>query len=189
MIITPEYKAQMSQLHRDSAHFGCTGWKYAGPDIIALLEKRAYIETVLDFGAGKGRLGQNVKDSGWSGKWVNYDPGMPEYGELPACQFDLVITTDVLEHVEIEHLGTILKTLGSLTKKVLYNFISCVDTGKYFADGPYKGKDLHMIVKSPKWWREQFQHHTGLTEFYYRWEEYIQRGRPTTRCLMIHERT
>lgn len=121
-------------------------------------------------------------------EWTNYDPGIPEYDQIPKGQFDLVITTDVLEHVEPDALSNVLATLERLTGKVLFSDIACYPTGKLFGEGPYIGQDLHLIVEEPSWWREQFKA-IGLHEAEYQWREKASKGGRKQRCMMIHERT
>lgn len=188
-VISDSYGEQLTKEHK-SSKWGTTGSKYAGKDIMELLTKRDYIRTVLDYGAGKGTLGQYVAEQGWKGSWTNYDPGIPEYNTLPECekQYDLVITSDVLEHIEPPFLSGVITQLGDLTGKVLYNNICCVKTNKTFLDGPYVGQDLHLTIELPTWWRNKFKADCELPEFYYRHEEFPQRRRATTRCVMIHER-
>lgn len=120
--------------------------------------------------------------------WTNYDPGIEAYDQLPTKQFDLVISTDVLEHVEPDKLGKTLATLAKLTGKVLYSDIACYPTGKLFAEGPYAGQDLHLTVEDPKWWRTQFAGQVALQEAEYQWREKRSKGKAKQRCMMIHER-
>ena len=182
--IGKSYQEQLGKEHHGSK-WGTTGAKYAGRDIVELLETRPYIKTVLDFGAGKGTMGAFIRDKGFDVEWTNYDPAIPEYNQLPDRQFDLVLSTDVLEHVEPEKLPTVIKTLTSLTGKVLYSDIACYPTGKVFGEGPYKGQDLHLIVEVPNWWRFQFQSYCPLKELIFRSTE---KSNGKTRCMMIHER-
>jgi hypothetical protein len=143
----------------------------------------------LDYGAGKQTLEAYVKERiSREVKWTNYDPGIPGIDTIPTGQYDLVITSDVLEHVEPPRIEATIAALGKLTFKVLYSNIACTATGKLFGEGPYKGQDLHLIVEPPSWWREQFKEFCPLKEFSYRHEEFPQRGNPVTRCVMLHER-
>ena len=186
MTYSKEYQKQLQAEHHDS-NWGSTGPKYAGASVLQLLDQRPYLKTILDFGAGKGELGRYILDKGYNVEWTNYDPGISEYDQLPNRQFDLVISTDVLEHVEPEKLPEVLKTLEKLTGKVLYSDIACYLTGKVFGEGPYIGQDLHLIVEDPSWWRQQFRN-ISLQEFEWVWKERRKKGAPQQRCQMIHER-
>jgi hypothetical protein len=185
--IGPSYAKQLQAEHSGSK-WGSTGAKYSGNDVVTLLRERPYIRTVLDFGAGKGSLGLFIRQHFPEIEWTNYDPGIPEYDTLPTKRFDLVISTDVLEHVEPDSLPNVLATLEGLTGKVLFSDIACFLTGKLFGEGPYIGQDLHLIVEEPSWWREQFKA-INLHEAEYKHYEKESKGVMKARCLMVHERT
>lgn len=183
-----EYQEHLQKEH-DGSKWGSTGGRYSGADVLQLLEERPYIQTVLDFGAGKGSLEVFIKEKlGRDIVWTNYDPGVLEYNRIPQKQFDLVTTTDVLEHVEPENLVQTLQVLEALTATVLFNDIACYPTGKIFMEGPYKGLDMHLIVEEPSWWRKQFKEAIALHEHIYEHRDKASNRGPRTRCVMIHER-
>lgn len=184
--IGPLYAAQLAKEH-DGSKWGSTGGKYSGNDVVRILRERPYIKTVLDFGAGKGSMGKLIASHGIEVDWTNYDPGMPEYSVLPDKQFDLVTTTDVLEHVEPDRIKDVIKALVERTGKVLYNDIACTPTGKLFGEGPYKGQDLHILLQNPEEWRKLFVD-CGLQECEYQWKDKRSKGSIKTRCMMLHER-
>lgn len=189
--ISDDYKEQMQKEHAVSK-WGMSGRKYAGDAILKIVNGRHKPITILDYGCGKGVLGEYiVKNCSRELSWTNYDPGMPEYDTLPKGTFDLVITTDVLEHIEEESLPIVLKQLAERTGKLLYNDIACYLTGSIFMEGPYKGRDMHLTVEPPTWWREQLR----VMELYehsfeYTVNEMMKKGAPRikTRCTLIHER-
>lgn len=188
--ISREYQEHLCKEHSNS-NWGSTGAKYSGDRVLSLLRSRPQIQTVLDFGAGKQSLGEYIirQDLGRSNiEWTNYDPGVPGIDQIPNKTFDLVVTSDVLEHVEIEALPSVLATLQRLTKQVLFNDIACYPTGAIFGEGPYKGQDMHLNVSDPSWWRRYFTEHLSLQEFEYNWIERRNKGRVKTRCVLIHER-
>jgi hypothetical protein len=71
-------------------------------------------EKILDYGCGKGlladelsrRLGIDV---------AKYDPAVPTFSEKPKGEYDLVINTDVLEHIPEIELDTFLSGLVDLS--------------------------------------------------------------------------
>lgn len=184
-----DYQEQLRKEH-DGSKWGSTGGRYSGTDVLRLLEERPYIQSVLDFGAGKGSLESFIRESLCSGPldWTNYDPGIPGIDQIPQTQFDLVVTTDVLEHVEPDQVDQTIKLLGQLTGKVLYNDIACYPTGKLFGEGPYIGQDMHLTVEQPLWWRHAFEEYVGLQEFVYEHRSKRSKGGTKTRCVLIHER-
>ena len=182
-----KYQEQLRREHYQSS-WGSTGAKYSGSDILFLLRERPYIKSVLDYGAGKASMGSFIEEL-MPGRvqWTNYDIGIPEYDQLPSKTFDLVLSTDVLEHVEPDRLSSVLQQLEQLTGKVLYSDIACYPTGKFFGEGPYIGEDFHLIIESPSWWRDQFKQ-LSLQEFEYRATEKLSKGKMKIRCMMIHEK-
>jgi len=170
--------------------WGTTGPKYAGAGVIRMLDERPYIESVLDFGAGKGELGSYIEQHlpGRVRKWTNYDPGMPAYDKLPDKQFDLVISTDVLEHVEPHLIPETLQQLDERTRLVCYSNIACYPTGSLFMEGPYIGQDMHISLHRPEWWRAAFDEHTSLGLFQYEAVQRRRRGDFIDRVTLTYER-
>lgn len=108
--------------------------------------------SVLDFGCGKGNLVKVLKESYPNKKIIGYDPANPEY-DIPLPDVDMIISTDVLEHVEPEHITTVLETLH--TKSPLqYHLISCAPAKLILPDG----RNAHLIQETPEWWKKNFTH-------------------------------
>ena len=185
-MITSEY--QETLLHLRDAHglkWGVTGGKYAGDIIVKLLLEYPEIKTILDYGCGSGSLRDWVEEKGITDrKWTLYDPGVPIYKQEPVGKFDLVITTDVLEHVEEIMLNKVLAHLRKLTGRFLYNEIACYFCGHVFGGGPYTGQDLHINMKAPDSWVKRLQHRDFSAIEY---TPSILEGWKV-RCLLIQER-
>jgi len=157
-LMTLEYKEALLDIHR-KAEWGNTAGKYAGDSIVNLLNAYPEIQTILDYGCGEGSLKTHIEDAGITDKdWTLYDPGMDKFQNLPTGKFDLVITTDVLEHVEEIMLNSVLKHLQSMTGKFLYSEIACYFCGAKFPSGPYIGQDLHINLKAPDMWAQRLIH-------------------------------
>jgi hypothetical protein len=157
MLITPEYQQALLDIHA-TAQWGDTAGKYAGDSIVELLKDHPEIETILDYGCGEGTLREWVEDKGIHKDWTLYDPGMWDFKNKPKGKFDLVITTDVLEHVEEIMLNNVIKHLRELTGRFLYNEIACYFCSVRFGSGPYIGQDLHINVKAPDQWGMRLIH-------------------------------
>lgn len=63
-------------------------------------------------------------------------------------QHDLVVCTDVMEHIERDCLKSVLEHLQALTTKVLFLDVSTVAAKKVLADG----RNAHLIQQSGGWW-------------------------------------
>jgi len=157
-VITPQYKEILLALHSKYG-WGFTAGKYAGDTVMELLKEYPEIKTILDYGCGEGSLKKWISDAGIADiEWTQYDPGVAEFSARPEGKFDLVITTDVMEHVEECMLNDVLDDLRGFTKRFLYNEIACYFSGAIFGDGVYKGQDLHINLKAPDMWKYRLQH-------------------------------
>ncbi len=190
-IITNEYAETLKQTHEGNPKWGGSTEKYGSGDILGLITSRPYMRTVLDYGCGKGVLKGYLAAHAPDVKVTEYDPGIRGKDTPPAGRYDLVITCDVLEHVEPDLIDENIAHLWSMTKVVMYNNIACSSARHNFTDGPYAGRDLHLIQEDPDLWRERFAR--VLTDPKCSLMEYrdIQRRHNTgwrKRCVMIHER-
>lgn len=185
--IGPAYAEHLKKEHHGSK-WGTTGWKYAGDLLVKCISTRPYIQTALDFGCGKGTMKPFLLERFPELQVDEYDPGIPGKDVMPEKQYDLVFTSDVLEHVEPHLLDDTIRKLASMTKFVLFNDIACSPTFKTFGEGPYIGQDLHLTVEEPVWWRERFAEVAGLHEAEYQHREKASNKGRKPRCLLIHER-
>jgi hypothetical protein len=115
---------------------------YAG--FISNIIKKYQPEGLLDFGAGKQALKQalGIRDG-----YFAYDPAIPEISATPAPQ-DMVVCTDVLEHVELEHVSSVLKDLERVTKKVGFFVIHTGPAMHHLPDG----RNAHITQQKASWW-------------------------------------
>lgn len=157
-MISDDYKAQLKQVHqgrRPGKQWGTTGARNFGDYVCRFLEhRRGQIKSVLDFGAGQGSVGayvlQNAVDVNVS--WTNYDPGQPGIDTLPEEKFDLIISSDVLEHVEPAHIDETIKWMQEHANKALFHHIACDPCGLILPDG----RNAHLITERLDWWLPKF---------------------------------
>jgi hypothetical protein len=109
------------------------GWKGG------LLEK----VTVLDYGCGRGTLAEALKPH----RCQQYDPGIVGKDVLPKPS-DIVVCTDVLEHVEPGKVDAVIEHIRRLTGKLAYLVISTRDANAVLPDG----RNAHLLVHPPEWW-------------------------------------
>lgn len=105
---------------------------------------------LLDYGSGKGYqyLGDRVHEQ-WGGHLpICYDPGVRQLARRPTGKFDVVICTDVLEHIEVDDLPAVLEEVFGYADTSVYFHICCRPAWKSFEDGV----NLHVTVKPPAWW-------------------------------------
>ena len=143
MRFTPEYEALQRQLHED-ASYGTSGHKHA--QRITQLAQQLQTRDVLDYGRGKGTLAKSMPF-----KIHEYDPFVPGYDADPEPA-DLVVCSDVLEHIEPDCVESVLEHLYSLTKRALFVDVACRPAKKILADG----RNAHLIQWEPNVWLSTF---------------------------------
>ena len=139
MRFTPEYEALQRQLHED-ASYGTSGHKHA--QRITQLAQQLQTRDVLDYGRGKGTLAKSMPF-----KIHEYDPFVPGYDADPEPA-DLVVCSDVLEHIEPDCVVDVLQHLHALTKRALFIDVACRPAKKVLADG----RNAHLIQWEPRKW-------------------------------------
>jgi hypothetical protein len=190
-MITDAYAEQLKKEHAANKNWGGSTNKYGSGDIIGLITTRPYIRSVLDYGCGKGELGNYLRANNVDVTLTEYDPGIPGKDKPPTGRHDLVITCDVLEHVEPEFIGDTLRRLAELTQYVMYNNIACSPDRHVFEDGPYLGEDRHLFQQTGATWRDLFNNEIQDPKISLMEYRSIQRRHKSgwrERCVMIHER-
>ena len=151
-LISDYYKRQNELLHISPEKYGQRGHRHLGK--VDELRRRYKCETILDYGAGTGELSKKAPF-----KVENYDPGVPEFEELPEPA-DLIVCTDVLEHIEVELLDNVLTHIEGLMGKVGWFVIATrPDTSKTLPDGT----NPHKIIKDHAWWTLELDKYFNVT--------------------------
>ena len=127
--------------------------------------------TLLDFGCGKGALIGEIQARYPGIKCWGYDPGHPEFARVPEQSFDAVISTDAIEHIEPEHLADTLRLIDSKIQRCAFFRIACHPAKKYLPDG----RNCHLIVEEPAWWRQKIKDHVSAAIVWERVEPFDKR--------------
>ena len=106
--------------------------------------------TCLDYGAGKQTLEKSALKRHM--QIVSFDPCVEKISERPNRKFDIVVCTDVLEHIEPECLADVFEDIDYYAKKGIFLAISTRESEKWLADG----RNNHLIVKPYEWWLRTF---------------------------------
>lgn len=135
--IENEYKA----MHDKKKFSGSSLERYLTE--IKHLIKKYDCKTLLDYGCGKAvHHKKPLIDT------TLYDPYYSPYSKKPDGTFDMVICTDVMEHIPEEEVGQILAQLINYTDRVLFLAISTVPAKKTFSNGV----NVHLTIKPKEWW-------------------------------------
>lgn len=146
------------QLH-ENPHYGVASVEYA-PLVAEVLEATNATE-LLDYGAGKGRLGEALRKHLTRPLQIHhYDPAIPQWSAPPApCE--LVACIDVLEHIEPGRIDNVLDDL----KRVTAGYgIFTVHTGPAMKVLP-DGRNAHLIQQPAAWWLPRVMERFELKHF------------------------
>lgn len=157
-LITEEYRKMQQHLH-ENPKYGVASIGYA--PLVAQVIELIGAQELLDYGAGKGRLGQTLKQHLKRPLNIaHYDPAIPEWSASPApC--GLVACIDVLEHIEPDLIDNVLDDLQRVTRGV---GIFTVDTGAAIKVLP-DGRNAHLIQQPVAWWLAKFLSRFELNRF------------------------
>jgi hypothetical protein len=146
-LCSPEYRAQLKSI----------GWSKGGSKFvteIVSLARTTKSLTVLDYGCGPTNLAETSRrffpDHRLS--FSSYDPGIPGKDTLPQPA-DLVVCTDVLEHVEPDKIDAVLSHLFHLARRAAFVVIALRPAEKRLPDG----RNAHLIIDNAVWWCDKLK--------------------------------
>ena len=161
MLISEEYKEQNKKLH-EMPGYGVSSVKWAN-EVRGICATYG-AQSVLDYGCGKGLLKQSL---GWQ-NMQEYDPAIEGKDKTPEPA-DLVVCTDVLEHIEPDCLDSVLNDLRRCTKKAGFFTIATRPAKKILPDG----RNAHLIQESHAWWLPKIMLRFTLRQFLNRGHDFI----------------
>ena len=143
---------QYRQLHARDIGYGQGSARLLGY-IQLQVSHLAGVHTILDYGCGRSPLVDwlaKINDA----TAFRYDPAIPEYDVLPASKVDLVLNTDVLEHIPETSLDDLLRRIRSLSENAYF----------HIATAPAKtilpnGDNAHCTVRDGGWWARKLRAH------------------------------
>lgn len=150
-LTTAGYRSQLQQKHA-ADRWGKSGHSHL-PEVMGMVRDLG-AQSIVDYGCGRGSLKPAVEREDAALRVFEYDPGIPGKDILPKPA-DLVVSTDVLEHIEHEKLNAVLRHIFLLAKKGAYLVIATKPARETLPDG----RNAHLIVKNPAWWEEKLREH------------------------------
>lgn len=154
-LITPEYQELLQRQHRETKWGNEKGHRHIN-EVLALIE-RTKSTSIWDFGSGRSGLKNALRPHNITVVY-EYDPGLPGKDQTPAF-VDLVVSCDVLEHVEPEFLPGTLRLLFNTAAKGLFLVIACRQAKAVLPDGT----NAHLIVENPEWWLSTLRTYAELS--------------------------
>jgi hypothetical protein len=156
MIISSTYKELLQQGHLNPK------WmkgQNALPSAIESFLIQYQATSMLDFGCSQGGLLRSVQERFPNIDVKGYDPGIPKFEVLPDQLFDVIVSTDVLEHIEPSCIDLTLETIGKKFSKACYLIIASYPAKKKLADG----RNAHLIIEGFDWWRDKLEKNIPCT--------------------------
>lgn len=159
MLVSNEYKKILEGIHAHEQWGIASGWHFR--DVATIIDEYNP-KSFLDYGAGAGSLRFNFNKLGMNIDLLEYDPGIPELqnNNLPR---EMVICIDVLEHVEPELIDNVIEDLHRCAQKLLFASIWHKPAKRILPDG----RNAHLIIESPDWWKEKFDRYFDVSGFKY----------------------
>jgi len=131
--------------------------------------------SLLDYGCGKGiQYHRHKLHEYWNIKRLGlYDIGIAEYDKKPMEKFDIVISIDVLEHIEEQYVINVMKEIDQYALYAVLVNIATIPATKNLPDG----QNAHAIVRPKEWWAKIIEQNTEKTWIiYFRTELTRQNG-------------
>jgi hypothetical protein len=151
--ISPTYLKSQMALHQLPKGYGGRGDKWAGA--VTHLAKMYKCKTILDYGCGQGTLKKALKPLIGDRIITEYDPAIKLKRSIEkGAVFDMVVCTDVLEHIEPDKLPIVIDHLFNLSVKILFLVVATRPSKKFFPDG----RNVHLIIQPDSWWKERLTH-------------------------------
>ncbi|MCV6598921.1 MAG: class I SAM-dependent methyltransferase [Alphaproteobacteria bacterium] len=144
-LLNEKYINQYEELHNSKEDFGTSS--------LSFIEEICFIiniykpKTILDYGCGKGVLADKLQEIYKNKKIYKYDPAIKEYSKIPVNKVDMVINTDVLEHIPEQDIPNILEHISSICRFAYFN----LHHAKAQNILP-NGENAHCTVKDPDWY-------------------------------------
>lgn len=157
-LISDGYRRMQQELHQNP-NYGVASVEYA--PLVAQIMEAVRATELLDYGAGKGRLGQTLREMAEAPIPVyHYDPAIPEWS-APARPTSFVACIDVLEHIEPDRIDLVLDDLQRVTTSVGVFTVHTGPAAKVLTDG----RNAHLIQQPPSWWLPKFLQRFELVQF------------------------
>ncbi len=145
-MITDQYKKHLQELHSRNKFSEKNLWY---DEIKNFISNEPLPASLLDFGCSHGSLIRKIKQDFPEIEIVDgYDPGVFEFEKKPNRKYEMLTSTDVIEHIEPNFLDETLVYIDSLYEKTAWIIIACYPAKKFLPDG----RNAHLIIESPEWW-------------------------------------
>jgi len=189
--ISKEYQEQLLAVRQGPGKWGTTAARNAGAPVAEIVHRvhrmlNGRPPLVLDYGAGEGMLAEYLHEH-TEAHVYEYDPCVEGKQEMPDAAFDLVVSSDVLEHVEAEYIPAVLDECFRKADIGVFHHISTCLTGRKLPDG----RDFHISCHEHAWWYNRLAVAASKHNFVLMESQDVsrrQRGSYTTASRFYYER-
>lgn len=111
---------------------------------------------ILDYGCGQCTLTQELRKAGIQTPVYEYDPCIEEKMNNKQ-KADLVVNTDVMEHIESDLIENVLWDIWNHANKGIFFVIATVGSSEWLTPDI----NAHQTVESPVWWLNKLEETYG----------------------------
>lgn len=149
-MLSDEYRQLNERMHKEHKFDGADALRYV--EDIKKLAARFDAKDAIDYGCGCASLGNYLGIP-----CQNYDPCIPKYSQKPTPA-DMVVSLDVLEHIEPEYVDETLAYIRSLCKVAFFVIALLPDGTKLLPDGT----NPHKSLFPPNEWERRLRAHWSV---------------------------
>jgi cyclopropane fatty-acyl-phospholipid synthase-like methyltransferase len=184
MVHKMSYKYKDIDLYKEiysrKTAYGNAGGRYVEIIYDFIVEKK--VSLILDFGCGQGSLKKALALK--SIHIDEYDPSIKNKNVIYKPAYDLVITTDVLEHIHEDEIDIFLHDILSLSASYMIHVISTRPAQNILPDGT----NAHKTIKNQNWWQNKIFESTKYKTSIIDANIYKQYFVDTHTCVIIAEK-
>ena len=159
-VISEKQKQLNKKLHEENNDFGMRdaagGLAKKLPSSIKRMNELGLCKSVLDYGTGKGSIVKRLKkELPETIQIIGYDPAVAAFDKKPEKPSDILTCMDVLEHIEINDIDSVLEDIKNLTRNFCYLIIDLQPAVKSLANG----RNAHILLAPSDWWVNKISQH------------------------------
>lgn len=139
------YRKQLKEAHA-VRKWGGGGYSWA--EAALAYRDKIGAKNILDYGCGRGTFKKKATELDPDVGVMEYDPGI-EGKEAPPKPADLVVCTDVLEHIEPACIDNVLAHIFAVGRKGAFLVICTKPANKILPDG----RNAHLIIEGMNYWK------------------------------------
>lgn len=114
-------------------------------------------KNILDYGCGNGILLKLLKHKYPKINIDGYDPAIKEFSVISNNHYDMIINTDVLEHIPKSDICDVLNHIKSLSNNVFF----CLHHGKAWTILP-NGENAHITIEPKEWYHNLMRNYFDI---------------------------